>query len=132
VVGNYKEGGMPSEKGVRSHVEELLVLNQSYLDAIMQRDASRFEEILAADFLCSNPDGSVVDKPGFLAQIAQPLTISGLSADDIRVRVLGNIAIIHARTTYQTLVGDQRHGRYTDVWQLRNGTWQAVAAHVTR
>ena len=37
----------------------------------------RFEEILAEDFLCSNPDGSLVDKNQFLAQTALPVTIRG-------------------------------------------------------
>jgi hypothetical protein len=62
----------------------------------------RFDEILAEDFLCSNPDGSLVDKNQFLAQTARPMTITGLSAHEVRVRILGDIAIIHARTKYTT------------------------------
>jgi len=30
------------------------------------------------DFRCSNPDGSLVDRSGFLAQTARPVTISDL------------------------------------------------------
>jgi ketosteroid isomerase-like protein len=92
----------------------------------------RFDEILAEDFLCSNPDGSLVDKNQFLAQTARPMTITGLSAHEVRVRVLGDIAIIHARTKYTTANGEQRNGRYTDVWARRDGKWLAVSAHVTR
>jgi hypothetical protein len=65
-------------------IEDLLALNREYIDSIQHRDAARFEEILAEDFLCSNASG------------------------------------------------EQRHGRYTDVWQRRAGTWLAVSAHVTR
>ena len=68
----------------------------------------------------------------FLAQTARPVTISGLATEDVRVRILGDVAIIHARTSYTTATGEQRHGRYTDVWARRNGTWLAVSAHVTR
>jgi ketosteroid isomerase-like protein len=92
----------------------------------------RFDEILAEDFLCSNPDGSLVDKNQFLAQMARPVTISGLSAHEVRVRILGDIAIIRARTNYTTSDGEQRNGRYTDVWARRDGKWLAVSAHVTR
>jgi ketosteroid isomerase-like protein len=113
-------------------IQDLLALNRDYVDAVRQSDAGRFAEILAEDFLCSNPDGSIVDKPAFLAQVAKPATIKELAAEDVRVRVLGDVAIIHARTNYITEAGEQRHGRYTDVWQRRDGAWLAVSAHVTR
>ena len=80
----------------------------------------------------SNPDGSLVDKNQFLAQTARPVTISGLSVHEVRVRILGDIAITHARTSYTTADGEQRNGRYTDVWARRDGKWLAVSAHVTR
>jgi hypothetical protein len=90
------------------------------------------DEILAEDFLCSNPDGSLVDRAAFLAQTARPVTISNLEARDVMVRLLGDVAIIHARTTYTLPDGRQGAGRYTDVWARRAGRWLAVSAHVTR
>jgi ketosteroid isomerase-like protein len=60
------------------------------------------------------------------------VTITDLTAEDVRVRVLGDVAIVHARTSYRTASGEQRQGRYTDVWQRRAGTWLAVSAHMTR
>jgi len=115
-----------------SDYEMLIALNRDYIASVQNGDVARFREILADDFLCSNPDGSLVDKTAFLAQTARPVTISGLSIDDVKVRILGDVAIIHARTSYRTSDGEQRHGRYTDVWARRNGTWLAVSAHVTR
>ena len=53
------------------------------------------------------------------------MTIGGLSAHDVRVRILGDVAIIHARTSYTTADGEQRNGRYTDVWARRDGKWHA-------
>jgi ketosteroid isomerase-like protein len=102
------------------------------LNSVQHGDVRRFDEILAEDFLCSNPDGSLVDKNQFLAQTARPVTITGLEAQDVKVRLLGDVAIIHARTSYTTADGEQRYGRYTDVWARRNGKWLAVSAHVTR
>ena len=116
----------------QSDLDALTGLNRDYIHSVQHGDVQRFDEILAEDFLCSNPDGSLVDKPGFLAQTAQPVTISGLATEDVQVRILGDVAIIHARTSYTTASGEPRHGRYTDVWARRNGTWLAVSAHVTR
>src|SRR2546421_10252276 len=115
-----------------SDLDVLLALNRDYIHSVQHGDVRRFEQILAGDFLCSNPDGSLVDKRGFLAQTAQPVTISGLAIEDVRVRILGDVAIIHARTSYTATGGEHRHGRYTDVWARRDGTWLAVSAHVTR
>ena len=115
-----------------SDLETLTALNRDYIHSVQHGDVQRFDEILAQDFLCSNPDGSLVDKRGFLAQTAQPVTISGLAIEDVRVRILGDVAIIHARTSYTTASGEHRNGRYTDVWARRDGTWLAVSAHVTR
>jgi len=116
----------------RSDLEQLMALNRDYIHSVQHGDVTRFKAILAEDFLCSNPDGSLVDRAQFLEQTARPVTISGLEAHDVRVRILGDVAIIHARTSYVTPSGEQRSGRYTDVWARRGGRWLAVSAHVTR
>jgi len=124
---------MKTETATRSDdLDTLTALNRDYIHSVQHGDVRRFDEILAADFLCSNPDGSLVDKNQFLEQTARPVTISGLSVHEVRVRIFGDIAIIHARTSYTTADGDQRNGRYTDVWARRDGKWLAVSAHVTR
>ena len=82
--------------------------------------------------VCQPDDGGRVEKNQFLAQTARPVTISGLTARDVKVRILGDVAIIHARTRYTTADGEQQNGRYTDVWARRDGKWLAVSARVTR
>ena len=119
-------------KSVRSDLDLLLDLNRDYIRSVQTSDARRFDEILADDFVCSNPDGSLVDRRGFLEQTALPVRISNLEAHEVKVRIMGDFAIIHARTTYTTPDGGAGSGRYTDVWARRNGAWLAVSAHVTR
>jgi ketosteroid isomerase-like protein len=113
-------------------LDSLAALNRDYIHSVQHGDVRRFDEILADDFLCSNPDASLVDKRGFLEQTARPVTINGLEALDVNIRLLGDVAIIHGRTSYRTQAGEQRYGRYTDVWARRGGSWLAVSAHVTR
>jgi ketosteroid isomerase-like protein len=112
--------------------ETLRRLNEDYVSSVQRSDVRRFDEILAEDFLNTNPDGSLVDRSAFLAQIARPVAISGLEPRDVRIRILGDVAIIHARTTYTKPDGTTGSGRYTDIWARRQGRWLAVAAHVTR
>ena len=113
-------------------LQTLIELNRDYFQSVQKGDVHRFDEILADDFLCSNPDGSLVDRKAFLAQTARPVTISNLEAHDVNVRLMGDVAIIHARTTYLGPDGRPGAGRYTDVWARRGGRWLAVSAHVTR
>jgi ketosteroid isomerase-like protein len=110
----------------------LLELNRAYIDSVQNSDVHRFDEILAEEFYCSNPDGSLVDRAAFLDQTARPVAIKNLAAHDVLIRLMGDFAIIHARTRYTLPDGRAGAGRYTDVWARRNGRWLAVSAHVTR
>ena len=107
-------------------------LNQAYLDSVVCGDVQRFGEMLSPDFLCSTADGALLDKSEFLLQTAAPRTLECLDAHDVRIRIEGDVAIIHAATAYTTLSGHEGRGRYTDIWARRNGRWLAIAAHVTR
>lgn len=115
-----------------SDLDTLEALNRDYISSVQNGDVRRFDEILAKEFYCSNPDGSLVDRAAFLAQTARPVTISGLEAQDVLIRLLGDAAIIHARTSYKRPDGQPGAGRYTDVWARQGGRWLAVSAHVTR
>ena len=123
---------MQSQTASKSDLDTLLELNRDYIRSVQTSDVRRFNEILADDFLCSNPDGSLVDRQAFLEQTALPVRISNLEADDVMVRIMGDFAVIHARTTYLGPDGRPGSGRYTDVWARRDDRWQAVSAHVTR
>jgi ketosteroid isomerase-like protein len=123
---------MSTETLAATDLQALEQLNRDYINSVQNSDVRRFDEILAEDFLCSNPDGSLVDRAGFLVQTARPVTITNLEARDVRIRIMGDVAIIHARTTYNLPDGRAASGRYTDVWARRQGRWLAVSAHVTR
>jgi uncharacterized protein DUF4440 len=107
-------------------------LNAGYIRGVATGDGPWFQENLAEDFSSSSADGSLIDKKAFIAQVVLPSGISGLTADDVHIRIMGSAAIVHGWTKYRKMSGEPGAGRYTDVWMLRNGRWQCVAAHVTR
>jgi hypothetical protein len=78
----------------------------AHIRSVNEADVAWFDANLAADFFNTNPDGTFV-----------------------LIRILGDFAIIHAR--YQKPDGTQGAGRNTDDWQLRDGRWQCVSAHVS-
>jgi hypothetical protein len=107
-------------------------LNTCYLRAVQRGDVAWFDEHLASEFRCTNPDGSFLDKAAFLRQTAAPVRIRDLTGHDVEIRLIGDAAIIHAATSYTLPNGGTGRGRYTDVWCRTGGRWRAIAAHVTR
>jgi len=118
-----------------SETADLVTLNQEYIHAVRTSDVAWFDARLALDFRCSLPDGSIIDRDRFLQRAARPLDVSELQVHDVEVRVFGDAAIVHARTTFALPDGRRGSGRYTDVWSRHVSPlsqWVVMAAHFTR
>ena len=120
---------MQTNANAQRDLDTLTALNRDYTASVQKGDVKRLDEILADDFMCSTPDGKLLDKAEYLKLTAQPVTISGLGVEDVQIRLLGDFAIIHARFNSRSADGKPRRGRYTDNWARRDGTWVAVSAH---
>ena len=107
-------------------------LNHHYIRAVRESDAAWFDANLAPEFVNGNADGSFSDRAAFLAFIARPSTVPDLRIHDVRIQVVGEVGIIHARTAYTKPDGQPGAGRYTDIWWRAGGRWRCVSAHVTR
>ena len=123
---------MQTEPSTTSDLNLLRDLNDQYIQAVRTSDVGWFAARLGADFQCSLPDGALIDREAFLERTARPLDVTALQVHDVNVRLLGDVAIVHARTSYTAADGRRGAGRYTDVWARRDGRWLAVAAHFTR
>lgn len=123
---------MEIETTLVPEVQTLLSLNRDYIEAVRRSNTDWLRGVLVDDFRCSLPDGSIIDRERFLERAAQPLDISNLEVHDVEVRVMGDAAIVHARTSFSIADGGSGSGRYTDVWCRRNGRWLVAAAHFTR
>ena len=120
---------MQTNANAQRDLDTLTALNRDHVASVQKGDVKRFEELLADDFMSSNPDGSLRDRGEFLELTAQPVTFRELVAEDVRIRLLGDFAIIHGRFDSCSADGKPRRGRYTDNWARRDGTWVAVSAH---
>ena len=120
--------GVPSPAD-RAALDEL---NHHYIRAVRESDVRWFDANLAPDFVNGNADGSFSDRAAFIAFIGKPIQVSNLREEDVRIQVVGDIGIIHARTAYTKPDGQVGAGRYTDIWWRDRGRWRCVSAHVTR
>jgi len=109
---------------------ELHRLNADYIRAFAERDIEWFDEHLSDDFRCSLENGRRIGKAEFLERVAAGPRVTDVTYDEIDVRPLGDVALVHGVTHYRHKC-QAASTRYTDVWALREGRWQAVAAHLT-
>jgi ketosteroid isomerase-like protein len=115
-----------------STVSELHELNADYIRAFVESDVAWYLEHLSEDFVCTLGDGRRIDKAEFLRRTESGPGISGVSFDEIDVRPFGDMALVHGVTHYTKPDGERGSTRYTDVWLLRAGRWQVIAAQLTR
>jgi hypothetical protein len=80
---------------------KLQQLNRNYIRSVDEADVAWFDAHLAPDFFNTNPDGSFIDRKMFLAQIGRGSSVKNIREHDVMIRILGDFAIIHARTSYK-------------------------------
>jgi ketosteroid isomerase-like protein len=125
------ESDLVAATGEAEVVATLHELNARYIRAFVESDTTWYSENLSDDFVCTLADGRRVDKTDFLRRNAEGPGVTDVTYDEIDVRPLGDVALVHGVTHY-VRDGARASTRYTDVWQSRDGQWLAVAAQLTR
>jgi hypothetical protein len=107
------------------------------LRALLDADMATAESLHADDYQLIPPGGGALSKAEYLGGIADgSLRYSRFEPDgEMRVRFWGNGAALR----YEVLIdvaadGTVYHDRcwHTDIYELRDGRWQAVWSHATR
>jgi hypothetical protein len=114
------------------HLATLHELNHHYVRSVDQADVAWFDRHLAEGFTNTNPDGTVLDRAAFLAQIGRGSAVKNIREHDVRIMLFGDLAVIKARTSYRKADGSPGAGWYTDDWLLGPEGWRCVSAHVSR
>ena len=113
------------------HADDVAILeqlNRDYIHSDENSDAKRFSEFLAEDFITQTP-GVTRNREEYLEYIAKPRPLKNIVLHEVKVRILGDVALIHGRVTYTMIAsGEEQGALYTDVYQKREGTWLCVAA----
>jgi ketosteroid isomerase-like protein len=116
--------------------EEILKLEKEFGQAIVKNDPEAIGRFLADDWIVIGPDGGIIEKSRFLGVIRSgALSHELMDADDVRIRVYGDTAIVTALTaTKGKFMGQEftSQERATDVFVKENGRWQCVVSQLTR
>ena len=128
---SHREGTRKEMNDTKQSTEDLAILeqlNNDYVHSDQFNDVKRFSEFLAEDFIVQTP-GVTRNREEFLDYIAKPRPFKDLAVHDVNIRILSDVALIHARATYTMLAdGVDQEALYTDTYQKREGTWVCVAA----
>jgi uncharacterized protein (TIGR02246 family) len=102
--------------------------------AWVKGDRPFIEGLLADDWSVTDGAGRVLTKPQLLDETfgSADRRIEAMVIDDVRVRFVGDVAIVTGRTratgSYRGQSGTAML-RFTDVFTRRDGRWQIVASH---
>jgi hypothetical protein len=124
---------LKERKNHRADREILQELNRNYVRSALESDVRWYSENLSEDFYITAPDGVLLNREAFLKRIANPYPGTEAEAVDVMIRIIGDdVAIIHSGYRDKKLTGEIGYGRYTDIYERRNGRWLCVAAHFMR
>ena len=127
-----QKAAVKTDESASADREVLLELNRNYVRSALESDVRWYSENLSEDFYITAPDGALLDREAFLKRIANPYPGTEAEPVAVVIRILGDVAIIHSGYRDKKLTGETGYGRYTDIYERRNGRWLCVAAHFMR
>lgn len=112
---------------------EVLAVERAISQAQVKNDIATIESSLAPGYTFTLPDGKIVTRDRFLADMRawwRPLAVEN---SEQQVRVIGSVAIINGKALYRWQSEgkpvEEAREQYTDTYALNNGRWQRMASH---
>ncbi len=113
--------------------KELLTLYQEWFTQIPPNgDCAFLKKVLSEDWVYINYLGEVRGKAEYLEYI-KPVPLSDRPKDvsDLKVRIFGDIVVVHGRYFAPGVGKGGEVLLFTGVWINREGTWHDLAHHTT-
>jgi hypothetical protein len=112
----------------------LAQLQQTLAKAWVSGDRAAIERIISPEWRSTGPDGRISDRATVLADVFEKRVhrIRRLEIDDVRVRVIGDTAVVTGRTHGVGDVAGTPYDvviRFTDTFVRDDGRWRALASH---
>ena len=118
-TGQYKKGSVE---------DQLIKLDKAWTMAELKGDKKAAGDLVADEYVGTTQQGAVETKTQYLASVVPNADM--VKADDYKVTIKGNIAIMTHRGTVEGVRNIQF--RSTHVWMKRGGKWQIIAHHGSR
>lgn len=129
---------LAADVSAQSEVDRLRGVERERLRSLVDADMDIAHRLHADDFQLITPVGGTVSKDDYLGLIASAeVDYLEWEPEEIEVRVFGDAAVIRYRARLRIAVKgqpDAPSGRFwhTDLYEKRNGQWQAVWSQATQ
>lgn len=112
----------------------LIELEKQFFAAIREKDNDKLNGILADDFAYVVPGQPEMTRVQFLKHVhALPEAIEWLGADDMRVRVMGSIAVVTGVRTMKTRLENgtlaSTDTGFADLFRKNGDEWELILVH---
>lgn len=125
----------PAATNPNADLEDVRKVELQLRDALSTSKADVLEHYLADDYVHTNFRGVVRTKREILDDLEdRTVTREYLELDDIHIQVIGDVAILTARTsTRRTVRGTQTTGDYRQmrIFKREQGIWRAIVMQTT-
>lgn len=116
--------------------QALIQVERDWCTAVLKRDASILDRMLASDYTGVSSRGGTETKSEALASLKDMTTTVDACVDtNVKVRIYGDAAVVTALATrsgtYKGAAYKDRQMLYTDTFVRRDGRWQCVASQST-
>jgi ketosteroid isomerase-like protein len=110
-------------------------LENKWNDVLVKKDATALGAMLADDYVVTDEFGHVHDKAAQLARLKSgQRNFQTMKLSDLRVHMFGDVVVVTGvNTVTGTTDGKSTPSKlaFTDTFARQNGTWRAIATHVS-
>lgn len=106
----------------------IIECSRDWAESVVTGDMSRRKVYFADDFIGTDTKGRRYDKASITRETGPAKYVISNRLESVKVRFFGDTAIAHGSEIWEKKDGSKGRWVWTDVWVLRNGSWQIVAA----
>lgn len=114
---------------------KILALENAWNRAEEHKDVKALDALLDTTLVYVDYDGTMMDKAQFIASVKAPaLHPEQIVNESMAAHVYGDSAVVTGVYREKGVNNGKpysRHGRFTDTWMYRSGTWICVASQST-
>jgi ketosteroid isomerase-like protein len=111
--------------------ETLLALEEESRVAFLNADVATLDRLWADDFVVNSPLNMINERAMVLALVsAGHIRHTSCEVEIERLARYGDVAVVMGADVVEGPPTNERtHRRFTNIWQLQDGTWRAIARH---
>lgn len=110
---------------------QLSAINRLRIDGYLHDQRKFLDELTHPDFRLLDTDGQWYDRAGFMRRMAAHGELRHVSSKNVRLRLLGDVAIVHGDRHSVLIDGTTSDARYTDVYLRQGSQWYLLSSQFT-